>query len=381
YDQALSDSREAKRRARELAALSQPGGQKGQRQQAEALYRFVRDQVTTTNPEGGVVLAPENSVDAVLAKGGNSVRKALLLKAMLDAVKIPARPVWAAGHQSGRVDLGLANPNWFDRVLVAAELDGKRIYLDPAEAGLGFGQLPADLEGTNALLPDRKKPEPAVLPETAAEHNARRAVLRLAVSDQGALAGTGTLVLSGHHAAARIGWKDDPGKTADAWKEWLGESYKDFAISAVQVTETPEEPKVEVRWAMAERPEGVLGDQVNVWPSRPLGPTTQPFKVPAAKRRAPILFDFADRDEVELALTWPAGWSLGARPEPVRQESDAGVFTAEVEVREAERALTYRRRLDVKERQYVKVDHCERLRAVFAAAEKSDAEDLVLVRH
>jgi len=42
--------------------------------------------VATTNRKGGVVLAAGNSVDAVLAKGGNSVRKALLLEAMLDAV-------------------------------------------------------------------------------------------------------------------------------------------------------------------------------------------------------------------------------------------------------------------------------------------------------
>jgi hypothetical protein len=375
YDQALGSHGDAKRKARELTAAA-----KGQRQQAEVLYRFVRDQVPNDDSTSGVVLPPQGSVDTVLKKGGNSVRKALLLVSMLDTVKIKARPVWAAGHDSGTVDLRLANPAWFDRVLVAAEIDGARVFLDPAEPNLGFGQLPSELEGTNALIPDRKKPEALVLPETPAERNARRAEVKLAVDDKGALAGSGTLRLSGHPAAARIGWKDDAAKTAAAWKEWLEKSYKEFAISDVQVTEAPEEPKVEVRWAMAERPEEVLGDQATLLPSRPLGPTAQPFKVSIAKRGAPILFDYADRDEVELALAWPAGWSLGTLPKTVREESDAGVFTSEVEVKEAERTLTYRRRMDVKARLFLKSDHCERLRTLFDRAEKSDATGLVLVR-
>ncbi len=380
YDEARRGNGDAKRRARELVAAVEKTAGPGQRPQAEVLYRFVRDQVVTTNPLGGVVLGADNPVDAVLVKGGNSVRKALLLIAMLDAVKIPARPVWAAGRDGGTVDLRLANPNWFDRVLVAAEIDGKRVYLDPAAAGLGFGQLPADLEGTTALLPDKKKPEPVVLPETPAEQNGRHATLQLAVDDKGAVSGTGSLLLSGHRAQERIAWKDSPEKTADAWKEWLGKIYKDFTISAVQVTESPEEPKISIRWTMAERPEEVLGDQVSLSPSQPLGPAAQPFKVKAVLRRSPIRFEFADRGEVEVTLTWPAGWTVGTHPEAVRAENDAGAFTAELEVKEAERALTYRRRLEIRQRQFVKQDACERVSALFDAAEKSDAQGLVLVR-
>jgi len=374
YKEALSSHREAQHRARELAAAA-----KDPRERAAALYHFVRDQVTTTEG-GGIVLAREGSVDAVLAKGsGNSVRKALLLIAMLDAVKIEARPVWAAGRRGGIIDLRLANPNWFDRTLVMAQIDGQRVFLDPAER-LPFGQLAADFEGTTALLPDRKKPETLVLPETPADRNARRAVLDLAADEKGVLKGSGSLLLSGQHALARIGWKGDAEKTAAAWKEWLEKSYRDFTISDVKVTESPEEPKVEVRWRQAERPEETLGDQASLAPSRPLGPEGQPFTLPAAKRRSPILFEFADRGEVELHLAWPAGWAVQAQPQAVRQESDAGTFTAEVAVREAERALTYRRRLEIRQRQFVKVDACDRLRALYDAAEKSDAEPLVLVR-
>jgi hypothetical protein len=376
YDKVLNGDRKASRKAEELAKAAG----KGKREQAAAIYRFVRDEIVT---EGGghAFLNPEHSVDSTLGKGrGDVLDKALLLVAMLDAVKIKASPVWAAERGHGLVDLRLANPAWFDQDVVVAEIDGKRVFLYPADRALGFGQLPAELEGTIAVIPDRKKPESVALPEEPFDRNGRRAALKLTVGEKGALAGSGTLLLTGQHATERIGWKGDAEKTATAWKEWLEKGLKDFAVSDVKVSESTEESKVEVRWSMAERPEEALGDEVSLLPSRPLGPTRQPFIIPTAQRRSPILFDFADRDEVELNLTWPAGWSLERRPQATHQESEAGLFSTELEVKDAERSLTFKRRLDVAKKQIITLQGVDRIRALFSAVEKSDAESLVLVR-
>ena len=318
----------------------------------------------------------------MLSKGrGDSLDKALLLIAMLRSVKIPARPVWAAERERGLVDLRLANPAWFHHTLVAAEIDKARVFLDPTDRALGFGQLPAGLEGTVAILPDEHKPEAFVLPETPAERSGRRAVLELEVDGKGRLQGKGTLRLSGQPATERIRWRDDAEKTAAAWKDWLAAAHKDFAISDVQVTEAPEERTVEVRWSMAEREEEALGDEVTVLPSRPLGPSIQPFTVATASRRTPILFDYARRDEVELELRWPPGWRLERRPAAARHESDGLSLAAEVEVKEEARSLTYRRRLTIAKKQAATPEECERVRALFAAAQTSDAQPVVLVRH
>jgi transglutaminase-like putative cysteine protease len=375
YDKVLHADRGASRKAEELAKAAG----KSKREQAAAIYRFVRDSIVTE--EGGHVwVDPERTVSATLEKGrGDVLDKALLLTAMLEAIDVKARPVWANARGRGLVDLKLANPAWFEQALVAAEIDGKRVFLYPADASLGFGQLPSDLEGTIAVIPDRKKPEGVKLPEEPFDRNGRRAVLKLAVDGKGAVQGTGTLLLTGQHAAAQIGWKEDAEKTAAAWKEWLEKSYKDFAISDLKVNESAEEGKVEVRWAMAERAEEALGDQVSLEPSRPLGPSHQPFTGRVAERRSPVLFDYADRDEVELSLTWPAGWSVERRPQAVHQENDTGAFATEVEVKEAERTLTYKRRLDVTQKQILTLQGVERVRALFTATEKSDAEPLVLV--
>jgi hypothetical protein len=379
YDKVLNSDRKASHKAEELAKAAGAAG-KGKREQAAAIYRFVRDGIVTEGA-GHAFLNSEHSVDSTLSKGrGDALDKALLLVAMLNAVKIKASPVWAAERAHGLVDLRLANPAWFDENVVAAEIDGKRIFLDPADRALGFGQLPYELEGTIAVIPDRKKPESVALPEAPFDHNGRHAVLKLAVDPKGALAGTGTLLLTGQHATLRIGWKEDAEKTATAWKQWLEKGLKDFTVTDVQVTESTEDPKVEVHWKMAQRSEEALGDEVSVLPSRPLGPTSQPFALPSAQRRSPVLFDFADRDEVELELTWPAGWKVERRPQPVTQESDAGALKTELEVKDAERSLTYHRRLDVTKKQIITLQGVDRMRALFSAVEKSDAESLVLVR-
>ncbi|HTQ80054.1 MAG TPA: DUF3857 and transglutaminase domain-containing protein [Thermoanaerobaculia bacterium] len=375
YDKVLHSDHRASRRAEELARNA-----KDPRARAEAVYRFVRDQIATDGV-GHAFLNPDKGVDSTLDKGrGDELDKALLLVAMLDAVRIKAKPVLATARQHGLIDLRLANPAWFDRVAVAAEIDGKRVFLYPSDRALGFGQLPAELEGTIAVIPDRKRPESVSLPEEPFAHNGRRARLELAVDEKGVVAGSGSLTLTGQHATARIDWKEDAEKTRDAWQEWLEKTYKDFAISGIEIAESAEERKVEVRWAMAEHAEESLGDEVSLVPCRPLGPVRQPFTVPAAQRRSPVLFDFADRDEVELHLTWPAGWQLQHAPRAAQQQSDAGAVAVEVEVKEAERALTYRRRLDVFQKQILTLQGVDRMRALFDAMEKSDAETLALVK-
>lgn len=375
YDAALRKEGDADKKAKELTA-----GAKGQREQAEALYRFVRDRIETDDFEN-VILTDGNNPGETLKKGrGDSVDKSLLLIALLKELKIKARPVWAAERQRGLIDPGLANPAWFHETLVAAEIDGARVYLDPTDRALGFGQLPAFYEGTIALLPDRKKPEPIVLPESPWEQSRRKATVKLEVDDQGVAKGTGTFLLSGHHATAKIHWQESAEKTVDAWKEWLQDRQKDFAISDVTVAESPEARTVEVKWTMRQREEEALGDELTLAASRPLGPVAQPFTLASAKRRSPILFDFPDRDEVELELRWPAGWKVEAVPKAATFEGGGVAFRTEIDVQAEARTLSYKRRMEIQKKQFASREEVEAVRSLFEAAAKSDVEALVLAR-
>ncbi len=116
YYDARHANRGVPQRARALVAkLAEP------RQRAEALYRFVRDEIDNDD-DPGVTLEEESTLAAVLTKGrGDSAEKALLLQDMLDAAGVRARLVWANERSSGLPAMDVPSAEWFEKVLVVAE--------------------------------------------------------------------------------------------------------------------------------------------------------------------------------------------------------------------------------------------------------------------
>jgi hypothetical protein len=377
YDQARSKDRSVSETAVRITAA----GGSGSRAKAQALYAFVRDEIATDEDENAIWVPNGSNVAQTLArKHGDSVEKALLLQALLHEVKLNAKLVWAGDRRNGAINLKVVNPIWFDRVLVAVDLDGKRTILDPADRDLGFAALSPWYEGTSALVPDPKKPEVITLPETPAAENGRKAALDLTLDADGRLAGTGTLVLTGQHAWQEIHRKGTAAETADSWKEWLAGRFKELKISDVTVDESADERRVRLSWSLKQRDEAVLGDESSLAASRPLGPASQPFVQPAAARQSPILFSFADSDEVELKLRWPDGWHIDTKPEPMRIDNPDGALAISLDVDTAGKSLVYHRRLDVKRKELNTVGELDDIRSLFAAAEKSDAQTLALSR-
>lgn len=358
-------------RARKVAGDGSP------RKKAEALYRFVRDEIQTL-PGEGVLVDPDAGLQDVLSKRrGTAIEKALLLQDMLLEAGGKAGLVWAADRDRGTVDFTLPNPSWFDTVLVIVEIDSnKRMLLDPASPDLAFGQLRAGYEGTRALLFDTV--QQITLSETSYDRNLRRAELDLALDETGRLAGTGTLRLAGLPAVEKLHWKADPAQTVQAWKDRLAESWPDFRIDGVQVAEAPQERKVTVTWSMAQRSEETLGDESAVAPSAPLGPAAQPFVEP--ERKIDVVLPYPGRDEVELHLRWPAGWKLDQRPQAASLDGSCGAFSSAVELDAEKRSLVYKRRLDLTRRTLDATKDYQAVRNLFAEVEKNDAQKLVLVR-
>jgi Domain of Unknown Function with PDB structure (DUF3857) len=375
YEKFLRKSALAERRAREIAEKVGPD----RRARAEALYRLVRDEIETGDGTG-IMPSEGSTADAVLnARTGLPTEKALLLRSLLSDARISAHLVWAPERGEGMVNLNLSTPFWFDRAIVAVDLDGQRVFLDPSDRTLAFGRLPPSLEGMPAILYDPKAPEEIRLPATPYEENLRHARIELDLDAAGRLTGHGTLRLAGQHAWSRLGWQPDAAHAAEAWEKWLTDNWEGFDIGDLQVTEDIEAGRVEVTWTLKEREEEVLGDESSLSPSRPLGPASQPFQVPADRRVTPVFFPFPDRDEVELTLRWPEGWKLETLPRELRHESPVGAAVVTVELDEAHRSLTYHRRFDVQSREYSK-EFYGALQSLFGAVERSDAEAVVLRR-
>jgi len=73
---------------------------------------------------------------------------------MLDAVGVDASVAWANPRNRGRVFPNVPNPRQFRSVLVVAEIDGERFFLDPSDSRCAFGGLPPALHGVT--VPTRK---------------------------------------------------------------------------------------------------------------------------------------------------------------------------------------------------------------------------------
>ena len=323
--------------------------------------------------------SPGEIDDVLERRQGRPADKALLLAAMLKAVDLDPRLVWAADRSEGHIDTEVANPWWFDRVLVAIEIDHEQIFLDPSDRDLGFGHLDPDYEGASALVVDRSKPELITLPVKAFDRNGRSAAIELAVDAEGRTTGAGTLQLTGHDAWIYLGWRAGDRPSSEAWKEWLGDRFPGLEIAGVEVDEAVDDERVKVSWTLAERAEQVLGDEVTLAPSRPLGPLKQVFTLPPEKRRTPVQLPFADRDEVELTVTWPAGWEVESLPLAATFENAAGTLVASAEVEAEAHRLHYRRRLDVVRAEFTTATDYRAIRALYAEAERHDAQNLVLV--
>jgi Domain of Unknown Function with PDB structure (DUF3857) len=399
YQEALRKDGDAARQARDIAArlaaapapagavrpASNPagpaapaaGGPSPRRRQASAVYAFVRDEIATE--EANYVWLPQfSTVGGVLSKRrGEPAEKALLLKAMLAALGIDSQLVWAADREGGSIDMQVANPAWFDRVLVAAQIDGQRVFLDPADRALTFGHLAPGYEGTDALLFDRKRPEAISLPEPSFGDNVRRARLELSLDAGGRATGTGTLTLLGSPAWRRTRWSGDAAGPTEGWQRWLRERFPGCDVNDVKVSESLDEPRVEVSWGLSQHPEEALGDQATIATSQPLGPVRQPFPR-GAKRLSAAVFDYPERSELELIVHWSAGWSPEVLPRAASHETAAGAVVTSVDVDAAQRTLRFRRRFDNVHRKAATAEQFGLVQALFDEAQKSDAQTLVL---
>ena len=252
-------------------------------------------------------------------------------------------------------------------------------FLDPTDNDLPFGRIRYDYEGTKALLYHPKKARLITLPVAPYEDNARHATLDLAIDDDGRVTGTGTLHLIGHHAWRRIDWKEDEGERRKAWQSWIENSFSGYAVKDLEIDAADDKTSVDVSWALEQSDDAVLGDEITLSPSAPLGPIDQPFTLTPARRRTPVLLSFRDRDSVEMRLTWPEDWEVDVLPTYKELANAAGAASASIEVDEASHSLVYRRTFDVIETEFIGARAYNYLRQLYANVEKNDAQPLVLV--
>lgn len=377
-----------KKKARGLAKAAVAEGiravtPEARRAVAEAMYRFVRDDIRT-RASLSIFSRDKITLDDVLETGeGTSVEKAILLQSLLAVASLNADLLWVPNRWEGSIDPAIPNPFWFEKAMVRAHLPAAGgtdlVLLDPSDRRLGFGFLHPTNEGVVALVFDEKDPKLIRVPLTPAHLSRRRAEVDLRLEAEGRLTGRGVLEMSGHHAWRHLSAGESTEAREESWQEWLDRRWPGFHITEIQSEENREGRSLQVTWKLEQREAEVLGDEASIQPSVPLGPVSQPFELEPEERKTPVWLTFGDTDLVETRITWPEGWELEAVPEAVAVANFAGVAQTQVEVDEAARALTYLRNMTLTRRDFSNSEEYSALRTIFETMETSDAQSLVWV--
>ncbi|MEO1087274.1 MAG: hypothetical protein AAFY88_23815, partial [Acidobacteriota bacterium] len=322
------------------------------------------------------VSAERDAGDVLKTLAGTPAEKTLLLRALLDAVKIDSDTLWVADRREGGAAPDVPNPAWFSGMILESDIGGAAVYLDPNDRGNAVGTLSPFLEGTVAVNCQRKKDLAFNLPTRVSTGNQRTARLKLSFDDEGRLSGSGAMLLEGHNAWLRLGVYDDLDAAAEGWGERLTGDFPGFHVTEVNVEEDVTGQTVTVRFQLAQREEDVLGDEVSVAASRPLL-QTQLFSLPVDKRRTPVQLSFAYSDQSTLELTWPEGWGLDLLPEDVQHEGPAGAYSGSYTVDEAARTLKYTRNFSLNSHQFIGREAYAALQNLFDVASTHDARETV----
>lgn len=360
---------DVKKKAKELTrGLSSP------REKAETLFRFVRDEIRFA-PGWGVWPSATTANETLKEQLATAAETALLLRIMLDTVGIESDLIWGAHRDRGLVDLNLANPALFDGVFLRIDMGDGPTFLDATHPGLSFGQLAPGFEGMAAVALHSRKPETLELPKSNPSDSQRNVTLELTVQDDGRLTGKGTMERTGQWAWNVIFGSDDLEAVIKGWTEALQQDFPTLEITEVKVTEDADASKVDISWAMAQREDEVLGDEVSFNPASVLR-ASQHFE--SQTRRTPVELEMNRNDKVSVTLTWPEGWEIEAVPEMVDLGTPVGNYWLELKIDEAERKMTYERAFIRPAGEFRGEQMYGLLRELYEVAARTDASNIAL---
>jgi len=348
------------------------------RDKAEAIYRWVRDEIETERFSS--IWSYDGEADVVLKeRKADRAEKALLLQIMLKGAKIDSRLGWTQGRSRGRINPEVIFTHQFNRILVVLDLGGERFFLDPSDRSLRFGALQPSLQAVPCLLITKKSQEWTTTPQIPAQDSQHAVRLELAVDSEGGVAGDGSMKLTGNHAWRRTLWTENADEAANAWTDWIEDRFEGYDVTKVQVDEKIETAEVDVAWHLSLRAEEVLGDEVAISVAAPLAVTANPFVLTPAKRRTPVLLSFPDVESVHLELSWSEGWILEGEPRLSNLKCSAGTLATSLEADENLRTLVLHRSLTVSKKEFVGNSAYGSLRRLYVRTVKNDGEELVLV--
>jgi hypothetical protein len=264
----------------------------------------------------------------VLSRGRGS--RLALLKALLDALGLPARLALVRPQAADRTEYRFPGPGLWSVPVLRVDLPGGVRWLDPSLRQQPFGALAERaLDAEALLLPaPGEAPEVVRTPAANAGREGRELVLEVALAADGSAEVQG---LDRYHGALGAGAKAaferlDATARRQAVEQLLARSFRGLTLTelVVEGEQAPEAP-LAIRWrgtvpALARDAGGAVLVEAPLLQAR-LGPRY----LQLAARTTPLLIDGSERSEGRLVVRPPPGVAALAGAEE-RRESPFGAF-------------------------------------------------------
>ena len=139
------------------------------RQKAEAIYKYIQQNIVSSNLIG--VGLGRTADDILTSKRADPDEINALMVLMLREAKVDADVVLLATQNWQSIIRGFPNFSQFSRIVTRINFKGGGVYVDPADAGASFGELPWFDKGITGLAVKGSKVQDAPIPVGTPEDN------------------------------------------------------------------------------------------------------------------------------------------------------------------------------------------------------------------
>lgn len=305
-------------------------GAPGDEERARRLYYYVSGKIRYVAIEYGKSRWQPSPARVTFGRGyGDCKDKAMLLKALLAEAGVKSHLALLGTTDDHQRELGAPSMGAFNHVILAINLAGRRVFVDPTSGTSPFGALPYQDLDTQTLVVKDGGIELARTPASRSEENveATRALLHL--REDSRLEGTANLVVTGQQAISLrqelIGGAAQ--QRAAAVEERLGLApgrVRVAGVNILQLRELEQPLKVEVRVSAG----GVVSRSKRwfvIHPDRLLGELLP--RLPGGPRHTPLELGFRRMVKRHFAIRLPPGAALEEVPDDRQISTPLGRFS------------------------------------------------------
>lgn len=367
------NSNKAKNKAKELAQnIPDP------RKKAEAIYKFVQQNITSSDLAGVGLGRPAD--DILSSRRGDPDEINALFILMLKEAKIEADMVLVATRNWQSLARNFPNRSQFSRILTRVNFKDGPLFADPADAAAPFGELPWFDRDVQGLAVKGSKIQEATIPAGTPEDNVSTGKTTIRVGKDWSLDGDEELDVKGAEAISLRAdlLREAPEKLNERLTRIFGYSGSEIEVSQISHPDFRDSSQPFVLKAHLQQKQTSLDTPVeyllNPWVGDPIGLP----RFGASARHSAVRFDSLEKRTLTSDWQLAPGIKIDQLPKEIKIDNDFAGYSRSCAQNGAE--LTCTRTFYLKKLSLTTNADYANARKFFDEISKDDQEPVVLQR-